>query len=201
LAHIRQLRGKNPSRADNFWLIEINLLVSNDRKEQALEAANTAIKAYPDNVRLLYARAMLKDSMGNTAEAEQDLRAIIEQQPDNAVALNALGYILANQDGRLTEAEDLISRALAQDKNNPAIMDSMGWVLFRQGRVDEALNYLQAAYDQFPDPEVAAHLGEALWTSGQREKARKIWRDGLDHNPDDALIRSTMERLGAAPLP
>ena len=201
LAHIRQLRGKNPSRADNFWLIEINLLVSNDRKEKALEAANTAIKAYPDNVRLLYARAMLKDSMGNTREAEQDLRAIIDQQPDNAVALNALGYILANQDGRLTEAEDLISRALAQDKNNPAIMDSMGWVLFRQGRVDEALNYLQAAYEQFPDPEVAAHLGEALWTSGQRDKARKIWRDGLDHNPDDALIRSTMERLGAAPLP
>ncbi len=201
LAHIHQLRGKNPGRADNFWLIEINLLASNDRREQALKAANTAIEAYPDNARLLYARAMLRDSKGNTPGAERDLRAIIDQQPDNAVALNALGYILTNQGGRLAEAEELIRRALAQDKNNPAIMDSMGWVLYRQGRVDEALTYLQAAYDNFPDPEVAAHLGEALWTSGQRDKARRIWRDGLERKPDDTLIHKTMERLGAGLTP
>lgn len=201
LTHVRQLRGKNPARADNFWLIEINLLVNNGRKQKALEAANTAIKAFPDNVRLLYARAMLKDRMGKPRDAEQDLRSIIDQQPDNAVALNALGYILANQDGRLKEAETLIGHALAQDKNNPAIMDSMGWVLFRQGRVDEALTYLQSAYDGFPDPEVAAHLGEALWTSGQRDKARSIWGDGLKHNPDDTLILKTMDRLGARPIP
>lgn len=201
LAHVRQLRGKNPTRADNFWLIEINLLVSNDRKAQALDAANQAINTYPDNVRLLYARAMLQDSMGNAGEAEQDLRSIIDQQPDNAVALNALGYILANQDGRLAEAEDLIGRALALDPKNPAIMDSMGWVLFRQGRVDEALKYLRAAYENFPDPEVAAHLGEALWTGGQPAEARKVWRNGLEQNPDDTLIRETMDRLGVGTNP
>ncbi len=194
---LQSLRQSNPDRAETFWLLEINLLLDTDHEEQALEAANEALSAYPDNVRILYARAMLMDSRGNIEGAERDLRRILEIEPDNAVALNALGYILTSHTDRLAEARDLIERALALDPDNPAILDSMGWVLFQQGETQEALDYLRRAYEAFPDPEVAAHLGEALWVSGDQEQARVVWREGLDASPDDELIIETIQRLGA----
>ena len=194
---LQTLRQNNPDKAETFWLLEINLLLDTEQEELALEAANQALASYPDNVRILYARAMLYDSRGHFEGAERDLRRILEIEPDNAVALNALGYILTSHTERLAEARDLIERALALDPDNPAILDSMGWVLFQQGETKAALDYLRRAYEAFPDPEVAAHLGEALWVSGQQEQARVVWRQGLDANPGDELITETIERLGA----
>ncbi|WP_166269192.1 tetratricopeptide repeat protein [Marinobacter caseinilyticus] len=196
-ANILRLRNTHPDRAESYWLLEINLLLDMDMPDQALEVSNTAITAYPDNVRIRYARAMLLDSEDQFDAAEQDLRRIIEQEPDNAVALNALGYILTTRQGRLDEARLLIERALEIDPENPAILDSMGWVLFQLGESTQALEYLRAAYEAFPDPEVAAHYGEALWQNGQREQARIIWREGLEQAPSDELIIETIERLGA----
>lgn len=194
---IRTLREANPDRADNFWLLEINLLLDTDETNQALTASNEAVTAYPDNVRIRYARAMLLDSKDQFEGAERDLRAILAQEPDNAVALNALGYILTTRTDRLDEARTLIERALAIDPENPAILDSMGWILFQQGESEQALRYLQAAYEAFPDPEVAAHFGEALWQNGQQEQARIVWRQGLEQDPNDPRILETIERLGA----
>ncbi|WP_404368688.1 tetratricopeptide repeat protein [Marinobacter sp.] len=192
---VAELRKRNPDRAETFWLIEINLLLDADRREEALAAANEALESYPDNIRILYARAMLLDSLGQLDAAERDLRRIIKLQPDNAVALNALGYILTTRTDRLEEARDLIERALRIDPDNPAILDSMGWVLFQQGETDRAIDYLRRAYEAFPDPEVAAHLGEALWVDGQQEQARIIWRRAMEENPEDELIPETIERL------
>jgi len=196
LANLRNLRQTNPESAENFWLLEINLLLDLEQNDQAMEAADEALTAYPENVRIRYARAMLHDSNGRFEDAEQDLRAILEQEPDNAVALNALGYILSTRSARFDEAQGLIERALSLDPENPAILDSMGWVLFKQGEITKALDYLQAAYEAFPDPEVAAHLGEALWQNGQQEQALMIWREGLEKDPTDELILETLERLG-----
>lgn len=195
--NLQTLRQNNPDKAETFWLLEINLLLDTNHDEEALEAANEALDTFPDNVRILYARAMLLDGRTNLEGAERDLRRILEIEPDNAVALNALGYILTTRTDRLDEAHDLIERALALDPDNPAILDSMGWVLFKQGKTREALDYLRRAYEAFPDPEVAAHLGEALWVSGQEEQARVVWREALEQNPGDELIIETIERLGA----
>lgn len=196
LANLRNLRETNPESAENFWLLEINLLLDLEQNDQAMDVADEALAAYPENVRIRYARAMLLDSKGRFEEAEQDLRAILEQEPDNAVALNALGYILTTRSARYDEAQVLIEQALSLDPENPAILDSMGWVLFKQGETTRALDYLQAAYEAFPDPEVAAHLGEALWQNGQQDQARMIWREGLEQDPTDELILETLERLG-----
>lgn len=196
LAKLRNLRETNPESAENSWLLQINLLLDLEQNDQTMEAADEALAAYPGNVRIRYARAMLHDSNGRFEDAEQDLRAILEQEPDNAVALNALGYILTTRSARFDEAQVLIERALSLDPENPAILDSMGWVLFKQGETTKALDYLQAAYEAFPDPEVAAHLGEVLWQNGQQEQARMIWREGLEKDPTDELILEALERLG-----
>ena len=199
LANIREIRKNNPDQDENFRLLEINLLLDRDHDERALQAANEALKSFPGNVRIRYARAMLLDSMDKPEQAEADLRTIIEEQPDNAVALNALGYILTTRTDRLDEARDYIERALAIDPENPAILDSMGWVLYLQGNTDEALSYLSRAWEAYADPEVAAHYGEALWQTGEQEQARSIWREGFEQDPDHPILTETVERLTGEP--
>ncbi|MCG8518318.1 MAG: tetratricopeptide repeat protein [Pseudomonadales bacterium] len=195
LDNIRKLRDANPQQAENFWLLEINLLLEHHRKQDALAAANDALTTLPDSIRVRYARAMLLDTLERAADAEADLRHVLDQEPDNAVALNALGYILTTRTNRLDEAETLIRHALELDPDNPAILDSMGWVLFQQGRPLDALEYLQAAYREFPDPEVAAHYGELLWQIGEQEQARVVWRKALEDNLEHPILRETILRL------
>ncbi|KPP98178.1 tetratricopeptide repeat protein [Marinobacter sp. HL-58] len=195
LTAIRELRDNNPDQEENFHLLEINLLLDQEVNEQALEAANSALEDYPDNVRIRYARAMLLDSMDQSDQAEADLRRIIDEQPENAVALNALGYIITTRSDRYDEARDYIERALEIDPENPAILDSMGWVLYQQGEIEEALEYLSRAWEAYADPEVAAHLGEVLWQTGEREQARMIWEEGFELDSDHPILIETVERL------
>lgn len=195
LDHIRSMREAHPKQAENFWLLEVNLLLDENRQQPALESATAALGQFPENIQVRYARAMLYDTLDQPDKAEDDLRRIIEAEPENAVALNALGYILTTRTDRLEEARDYIERALRLDPENPAILDSMGWVLFQEGRLQPALQYLKKAWEAYPDPEVAAHYGEALWMAGEEEQARIVWQEGLDQAPDHEILRETIQRL------
>jgi predicted Zn-dependent protease len=195
LENIRGLRDTHPGQAENFWLLEVNLLLDQNLKQQALSAATKALEAYPKNVQIRYARAMMLDSLNQPEKAEDDLKQIIAEEPDNAVALNALGYILATRTDRLKEARGYVEQALQLDPNNPAILDSMGWVLFREGQLKPALEYLSHAWSGYPDPEVAAHYGEALWMNGSEEQARIIWEKGLEQDANHDVLRETINRL------
>ncbi|MBW4935717.1 tetratricopeptide repeat protein [Marinobacter sp. F4206] len=195
VANIRNLKDANPEQAENFWLLEVNLLLDQNQQEAALETATKALEEHPDNIQIRYARAMLLDTMDQPGRAENDLKQIINEDPGNAVALNALGYILTTRTDRLGEARSYIERALALDPENPAILDSMGWVLFQEGQIKPALDYLARAWSAYPDPEVAAHYGEALWMSGAEEQARIVWKEGLEQDADHDVLRETIERL------
>ena len=126
---------------------------------------------------------------------ERVLRRVIELKPDHQHAYNALGYSLAERNQRLPEARTLIAKALELAPNDPFITDSLGWVEFRLGNVDKALAYLKRAYASRPDVEIAAHLGEVLWASGQRDEARRIWREGRQRDADNEVMRETLTRL------
>ena len=198
---IQRLRQTNPGRSEALWMIEINLLLEQGQQQQSAEAIEQALLQHPDNIQIRYARAMMMDSQGNTAEAVQDLEQIVRDDADNAVALNALGYILIIRTERLFEARQLIGRALELEPENPAILDSMGWLLYREGKLQQALDYLSRAWTAFPDPEVAAHYGEVLWMTGADEQARIIWEQGLKQDPQHEVLLETIERLGSQPVP
>lgn len=196
LQRLEELRQHLPSQADRLWLVEINLLENIDRPEQALSAADQALEQFPENISIRYARAMLNEQENNLAAAESDLRWIIEREPDNAVALNALGYTLTVKTERYDEALQLIQRAHELAPENPAILDSLGWVHFKRNEHEKALEYLTEAYEVFPDPEVAAHLGEVLWSLGREGDARRILDHATEQDPDDRTLADTLERLG-----
>ena len=111
------------------------------------------------------------------------------------MALNALGYTLADRTTRYEEAFALIEKAHQLNPNDPAILDSLGWVNYRLGNLDEAERLLRQALERFPDHEVAAHLGEVLWAQGKQQEARRIWRDALAETPDSSILRGTLLRL------
>ncbi|MEH6587714.1 MAG: tetratricopeptide repeat protein [Halioglobus sp.] len=199
-AWFEQQRQQVPTRSEQLFGIEAEVLSSAGALEASLAVLNAGISAYPDSASLRYARSMLGQQQSDLALMEADLRAILSRDPNNATALNALGYTLADQTDRVDEAYALISRALALDPEEPAILDSMGWVLFRKGEMEQSISYLTQAYAAFPDAEVAAHLGEVLWANGDTDKARQIWQGALFKAPNHPVLRATLQRLGVTDL-
>lgn len=199
LAQLRQLQ---PQNAEQFWLVEINMLLDLELPQQALMATAEALDTYPENHNLRYSRAMLYEQQGKLDAMEQDLRQILQAEPDNATALNALGYTLTIHTDRHEEAYQLIRQAYHLEPENPAIMDSMGWILYQRGEWEEALEFLSEAFELMPDPEIAAHLGEVLWKKDRQEEARMIWRRTLSdaHEGDNITpIMETLERFDLTP--
>ena len=184
-----------PSAAEQLFLLEADSL--RDWSGESLKAYDRGLTAFPQSFSLLYGRAMVHESEGQLGAMEDDLRSILAQDPDHTATLNALGYTLTNHTQRYEEAADLIERALALSPGDPAILDSLGWVYYKLGQYSESEALLREAHNAFPDPEVAAHLGEVLWVQGRQIEARDVWRDGLSRVPDHPIILEAVERLGA----
>ena len=198
LARLRELQasdGDDGESIRNAYLLEAELLLRRERAQDAVAAYDRGLGIFEDDPQLLYARALALAELERIGEAEQDLTRLISMDPSNADALNALGYTLADRTDRLQEAREYIQRAYALAPDSAAIIDSLGWVLYRMGEAEAALVHLRRAFELQPDPEIAAHLGEALWVTGAAAEARSVWQQGAELDPDNALLRRTMERL------
>jgi len=184
-----------PGNAEQLFLLEADAL--RDWEGESLKAYDRGLTAFPRSFSLLYGRAMVHEADGELLAMETDLRSILEEDPNHSATLNALGYTLTNHTERYEEAADLIERALALSPGDPAILDSLGWVYYKLGQLAQSETLLRQAHQAFPDPEVAAHLGEVLWIRGKEIEARDIWRDGLSRVPDHSIILEAVQRLGA----
>jgi len=184
-----------PDYAVQLYLIEAEALTNSDKNDQAWQVLQKGLKAYPDDANLLYTRAMLAEKRGDLGQLEKDLRTIIAREPDNAMALNALGYTLSDRTTRYAEAKALIEKAHQINPDDPAVLDSLGWVNYRLGNLPEAERLLRQAFAAFPDHEVAAHLGEVLWAAGKQREARQVWIKALNDQPDSPILRATVLRL------
>lgn len=174
---------------------EVQLLRDNKQFQTAYDLMAKAVADHTDDADLLYDQAMLAEKLDKLDEMERLLRKLIANKPDYHHAYNALGYSLAERNLRLPEARELIRKALEFVPNDPFIADSLGWVEFRMGNNDEALRVLDRAFKAKPDAEIAAHLGEVLWTLGQRERATSVWKEGLRINSDNETLLATLKRL------
>ena len=178
---------------------EVQLLRDAQEYAQAYDLQAELLRLAPQDIDLLYDQAMLAEKIGRLDTMETLLRQIMARQPDYHHAYNALGYSLADRGERLQEAQQLIEKALSYAPGDPFITDSLGWVLFRQGQAEQARTLLLQAWEKRPDAEIAAHLGEVLWSLHEQERARDVWRAGLRLHPDNAILRATMQRFGVAP--
>ncbi len=184
-----------PEEQKYLLLSEIELLNSNRQSEDALQLANEILPVLPNDQDILYTRALTAIKLKKWEIAEQDLKKIIDENPNNASALNALGYALSFHQGRLKEALNYLQQALSISPNNPDFLDSLGWIYYRLGDLSEAIRYLQEANDLSNTSATAAHLGEVLWVTNQQEEAVNVWKNALQQDSDHEELVTTLKRL------
>jgi tetratricopeptide (TPR) repeat protein len=198
-AIIRAIPEAEPRDAVLKFQAEAQILRDARQWQEAYEVLREATQRFPEESDLLYDRAMMAERLRRYDEMERLLKTVIQLAPDSPNAYNALGYTLADRGVRLDEARTLIERALTLRPGDPFITDSLGWLEFRLGRIDEALRLLNQAWTTRPDAEIAAHLGEVLWTQGQTDRARDIWRQGLQLDRDNETLIEVLKRFNVKP--
>lgn len=194
---LRIERLRHPEMAGELIAMEVELLDEQGLADAAMALLDRAIAEHPDDVQLRFLRAMRLYDRGDLAGMERDLRHIIALEPDNAMALNALGYTLADETQRYEEALELIQRAHRLEPDSPAILDSLGWVHYKLGDSQRALSYLRQAYAAQQDQEIAAHLAEVLWQLGRREEARALIMEAIERFDERPKIDDLLERIPA----
>ncbi len=196
--HLKRLRDQvsDQDTQVRLYLAEGQLLREQKAYAEGMALYDQALMQFPGHGDLLYARALMAEKVDRLDLLEADLRAILAREPDNATAMNALGYTLADKTDRQQEALRLIQRAYELRPDDPAVIDSMGWVHFRLGQYAEAERYLRQAYTLLDDAEVAAHLAEVLWVQGRAEEAMGIMNEALKKNPDNEVLLEFRGRIG-----
>jgi len=145
--------------------------------------------------RLIFARGAAREQMGRWPEAEADLKAALELQPNNPSVLNYLGYSWVDRGLNMDQAFDYIRKAVSLRPTSGLIVDSLGWAHYKRGEYDTAVRYLERAVELEPgDPVLNDHLGDAYWKVGRRLEAGFQWNRALTLEPEDAeAIKSKLE--------
>ena len=193
--YLASLKPENRERRIEVQQADAQVLRDAGDYKGAYTVLSSALAAEPNSPELIYDVAMVAEKLDRLDEVESKLTRLIELKPDNAQALNALGYTLVDRTPRTAEGLKLIEKALTLAPEDPSILDSMGWAHFRMGNLGDSEKFLRRALADRPDPEIAAHLGEVLWAKGERDLAKEVWRSQLKETPDNALLLETVRRL------
>lgn len=196
LRHLEEFARGHPQLGPEIAGTRAALATARGEPGRALAILDAGLAQYPDSLDLRMARVFALERGGDGDAAIRDLRQLLRERPGDATVQNALGYTLADRARDLDEAHALVAAALEQTPDNAAVLDSMGWVLFRQGRLQDALGYLQRANGLGDDAEIDLHLGEVQWSLGERDAARATWQQALEAHPDDARLKERLERAG-----
>jgi len=186
---------KNNKQRAQLTMVEAKILRDALQFEAAYQVLVKELEKLPNQPELMYEAAMLAERVGKHHAFEQMMRKLIEIEPGNAQAYNALGYGLLERNERVPEAMKLVEKAYQLAPDDAGIIDSMGLGYYRLGNLPKSLEFLRRAYAANPDPEIAAHLGEVLWEQGEKEQAKKMWSDALKSNPDNTVLQFVIKKF------
>ncbi len=178
-----------------LYLAQSFLMLQDKDFKNVIEVATRGLTMKPLKERLYFNRAMAYDKLDRWPDAEADLRAYLEKSPNDAHALNYLGYTWADRNENLEESYKLLKRASELAPNDGFIVDSLGWVLFRLKRLDESLKMIKRAVKMEPkDPTVNEHMGDILQAMGRTREALTIWKRALELDNKNAMLRKKIQR-------
>jgi len=192
---LHEIQPESAELEQRLYLTEGEILTQAKRYQEAFDLYNEALSKMPDNLSLLYARALSAEKIDKTQIALADLKKLVEADPANVQALNAYGYTLVDRTDQIKEGFEYIQRAYKMKSDDPAILDSLGWAYYRLGNYREAIKYLRQALDRLKDAEIAAHLGEVLWVSGDHDQARTVWNAALRETPSHKVLLNVIKRF------
>jgi len=194
-AYLRGVSAPDEPQRVQLLVAESQLLREANLHREAFEFLGQALEKSPDQPELLYDHALTAEKLDQFDVMEANLKRLIQLKPDHAHAYNALGYSYAERNVRLPEAKQLIEKALEFAPTDFFIIDSLGWVLYRMGDLKGAARELRRAWEGRSDGEIGAHLGEVLWALGERDEARRIWREAQQTSPENETLQKTLKRL------
>jgi tetratricopeptide (TPR) repeat protein len=194
-ARLKLLEDRFPKQKVRIRLVQAELMSQQKQYEDAFKLLTDALAQHPDEKDLLYTRALMAERIGKLDILEADLKKILDNDPDNAQALNALGYTLLDYPARYAEAEKYLARALRLQPDEPVIMDSYGWLQFKLGNAAKALVYLEQAYAKQQESEIAAHIAEVLWALGRKNEARMLFDKAFKEAPEDEYLLDFKQRI------
>ncbi len=175
-----------------------SLLEEQKNHKVALEALTEAVERFPNQAQLHFFMGSVQERLGKVEETIFSMRRVLELEPDHAQALNFLAYTYAELDRNLEEAEVLARRALTLQPKDGYILDTVGWVLFKQGRVEEAIPYLEKAFKkEGQESIIAVHLGDAYYRQQLVEKAKRMYRRALEMESDASKRAKINAKLSA----
>ena len=195
LALLDDYAADHPEDELDLTLAKARLLADHGEPDTGLEILGAELERHPQHPSIEYDRAVILEQAGHVHESVEALEHMLDKRPEDPTLLNALGYTLADHSLELPHAESLIRRALTVMPDSPAALDSLGWVRFRAGDAKGATGTLERAYSLGHDAEIAAHWGEALWVSGNRSEARRVWAAALARDPDSKPLKATIQRF------
>ncbi len=195
-ATLNALRAKFPDNQEYFNYLESSLLFEEKQYQHSYALLSEFLAKNPDFQDGYYLQALNAERLGQLNVAEQIFQQLLTKNPEDASALNGLGYTLVDRTGRISEAAAYIEKAYQLEPENPAIVDSMGWLRYKQGDVNGALHYLQIAYQNDRHSEIAAHYAEVLAQAGQGNQAYAVWQAAYQKDPTDAALIQVKKDFG-----
>jgi tetratricopeptide (TPR) repeat protein len=192
---LHQLKPADNLQRSQMVLVEAQLLRDAGQYDQAYQVLQQGLEQLPNHPVLLYEAAMMADKIGKYDVTEQYLRKLIQMNPQDANAYNALGYSLLERNVRIQEAVALVEQALQLAPDDASIIDSVGWGYYRSGKLDDSVKMLRRAFAANPDPEIASHLGEVLWARGDKAEAKQILQTSLKAHPDNEPLQAVIKKL------
>lgn len=179
------------------------LYAQSGRGREAVDAARKALEVAPSDRQDLTTQALLvlssaQEQAGDVKDAEESLRRILAKEPDNATALNNLGYFLTERNERLAEALLMVQRAVKAEPDNASFLDSLGWVYFKLGQLKEAeQNLTEAARRNTTSATIQEHLGEIYQARSEPTKARAAWEKALSLSVEPAQTARLKAKLNS----
>jgi tetratricopeptide (TPR) repeat protein len=192
---VLRMENKYPEQRLRILTTKAEFLNQQGDYQQAFDVLSAVLKEGPDNRDVLYARALVAEKMDRIDLLEEDLLSILRKNPDDVGALNAMGYTLTDKTERYDEAEKYLKRAIELQPNEAVVIDSYGWLLFKKGQAEQALNYLQQAYEKQAENEIAAHLIEVLWSVGSKKEAKELFDSVYKKSPEDEYLLKLKKRV------
>jgi tetratricopeptide (TPR) repeat protein len=184
------------SKDADLYHIKGSILEELNRFQEASEAYQAALEQDPRNVRMRYSLGNVREKAGRRSDGLRDMEKVVAEKPDDAAALNFIGYTMALAGQEVEKAEQNIRKALELKPDDGYILDSMGWFLFLRGKTEEAMPYLEKATEKVKhDPIIVDHFGDALLASGKKSEALEAYRKSLQFNPDNLLVQEKLQKL------
>ncbi|MCB0351393.1 MAG: tetratricopeptide repeat protein [Bdellovibrionales bacterium] len=179
-----------------FYAFYASILDEQKEYKRGVGMLEAALQKFPDNTQLRFYLGSMYDRLGKTEETISEMRKVVALEANHVQALNYLAYTFAEQSKNLEEAESLARQAMDIQPNDAFILDTLGWVLFKQGRVEDSIQYLEAAYRLKPDESIIAeHLGDAYYVFELAAKAKEMYLKAVSVESDESKVSKLRAKI------